>query len=153
MTIVTRFAPSPTGRLHLGHAYSALFAYTKGERFILRIEDIDTGRCRPEFTQGIYEDLAWLERLRAAWIDLSPEHVNAALRRHLDPARLQIAIVAPDAAGLADAIASERPSPIAYEGRTVPEPVAAQDRAVQEQRIGIPRERIRVVPVAEMFRE
>ncbi len=61
---VTRFAPSPTGRLHLGHAYSALFAAkaaadTSG-RFLLRIEDIDQGRCRPEFTQGIFEDLAWL---------------------------------------------------------------------------------------------
>lgn len=64
MTIITRFAPSPTGRLHIGHAYSALFAYKKAEeaggRFILRIEDIDEGRCRPEFEQGIYDDLAWL---------------------------------------------------------------------------------------------
>jgi glutamyl-Q tRNA(Asp) synthetase len=62
--IVTRFAPSPTGRLHIGHAHSALFAYEKartaGGRFILRIEDIDSGRCRPEFVAGIYEDLAWL---------------------------------------------------------------------------------------------
>lgn len=62
--IITRFAPSPTGRLHLGHAYSALFAYrnaqTNDGRFILRIEDIDTTRCRPEYESGIYEDLAWL---------------------------------------------------------------------------------------------
>ncbi len=62
--IVTRFAPSPTGRLHLGHAYSALFAWraakTAGGRFLLRIEDIDRGRCRPEFEAAIYEDLAWL---------------------------------------------------------------------------------------------
>ena len=61
---VTRFAPSPTGLLHIGHAYSALFAYNKAAnedgRFILRIEDIDTGRCRPEFEQGFYEDLNWL---------------------------------------------------------------------------------------------
>lgn len=61
---VTRSAPSPTGRLHLGHAYSALFAYeaarAAGGRFILRIEDIDRTRCRPEFEQGIFEDLAWL---------------------------------------------------------------------------------------------
>lgn len=62
MTEVTRFAPSPTGRLHLGHAYSALFAYeaARGGRFILRIEDIDATRCRPEFEQGIFEDLTWL---------------------------------------------------------------------------------------------
>ncbi len=58
----TRFAPSPTGRLHLGHARSALFAQdrTEGGRFLLRIEDIDTGRCRPEYEQAIYEDLHWL---------------------------------------------------------------------------------------------
>jgi glutamyl-Q tRNA(Asp) synthetase len=62
--IVTRFAPSPTGRLHLGHAYSALFAHhaaqETGGRFLLRIEDIDRARCRAEFEAGIFEDLAWL---------------------------------------------------------------------------------------------
>ena len=57
---VTRFAPSPTGYLHLGHAFSALFAAGQGERFLLRIEDIDPGRCRPEFETAIFEDLAWL---------------------------------------------------------------------------------------------
>ena len=63
-TVVTRFAPSPTGLLHLGHAYSALFsaraARTAGGRFLLRIEDIDGGRCRPEFEDAIRDDLAWL---------------------------------------------------------------------------------------------
>lgn len=63
-TIVTRFAPSPTGRLHLGHAYSALFAWRLAEeaggRFLLRIEDIDAARCRREFEAGILEDLTWL---------------------------------------------------------------------------------------------
>lgn len=61
---VTRFAPSPTGLLHLGHAYSALVAFEAARQangqFILRIEDIDLGRCRPEFEDAIYEDLAWL---------------------------------------------------------------------------------------------
>ncbi len=61
---VTRFAPSPTGYLHIGHAYSALVAWhtalAAGGRFILRIEDIDGGRCKPEFEEAIYEDLAWL---------------------------------------------------------------------------------------------
>ena len=61
---VTRFAPSPTGRLHLGHAYSAFFAAEMarrgGGRFLLRIEDIDRTRCRPEFEAGMLEDLAWL---------------------------------------------------------------------------------------------
>lgn len=60
----TRFAPSPTGRLHKGHAFSALKAWTAakaaGGRFVLRIEDIDPTRCRPEFETGIYDDLAWL---------------------------------------------------------------------------------------------
>jgi glutamyl-Q tRNA(Asp) synthetase len=60
----TRFAPSPTGRLHLGHAYSAILAHdatqAHGGVFLLRIEDIDRGRCRPEFEAGIVEDLAWL---------------------------------------------------------------------------------------------
>lgn len=55
----TRFAPSPTGRLHLGHAYAALYAAAAGN-MRLRIEDIDATRCRPEFTDGIVEDLAWL---------------------------------------------------------------------------------------------
>jgi glutamyl-Q tRNA(Asp) synthetase len=64
MSVVTRFAPSPNGLLHLGHAYSALLAAaaarTAGGRFLLRIEDIDRTRARPEFELGIYEDLAWL---------------------------------------------------------------------------------------------
>lgn len=60
----TRFAPSPTGRLHRGHAFSALTAWTgaraAGGRFLLRIEDIDPTRCRPEFETAILDDLAWL---------------------------------------------------------------------------------------------
>ena len=58
--IVTRFAPSPTGLLHIGHAWSALFAATRGDRFIVRIEDIDRTRARPEYETAIFEDLAWL---------------------------------------------------------------------------------------------
>ena len=61
---VFRFAPSPNGHLHLGHAYSALLNFESarrtGGRFLLRIEDIDATRCRPEFEAAIYEDLAWL---------------------------------------------------------------------------------------------
>ena len=61
---VFRFAPSPNGYLHLGHALSALLnfdsARRSGGRFLLRIEDIDATRCRPEFETAIYEDLAWL---------------------------------------------------------------------------------------------
>lgn len=61
---VFRFAPSPTGYLHAGHAFSALIAFETaravGGRFLLRIEDIDETRCRPEYEAAIYEDLAWL---------------------------------------------------------------------------------------------
>lgn len=62
--LVTRFAPSPTGLLHLGHAHSALLGWrlarAGGGRFLLRIEDIDGTRCREEFVTAIFEDLAWL---------------------------------------------------------------------------------------------
>ncbi|MDQ6432682.1 tRNA glutamyl-Q(34) synthetase GluQRS [Mesorhizobium sp. LHD-90] len=61
---VFRFAPGPNGRLHLGHAYSALLnqglADAAGGRLLLRLEDIDTSRCTPEFEAGIFEDLRWL---------------------------------------------------------------------------------------------
>jgi len=62
--MITRFAPSPTGPLHLGHAFSALLAYdmamAEGGEFILRIEDIDQSRARPAWETQIYEDLEWL---------------------------------------------------------------------------------------------
>nr|WP_323778785.1 tRNA glutamyl-Q(34) synthetase GluQRS [Amylibacter sp.] len=61
---IERFAPSPTGLLHLGHAFSALTAFdaaiTRGGQFLLRIEDIDTARCKPAFEQAIFDDLHWL---------------------------------------------------------------------------------------------
>src|SRR5262249_5862737 len=61
---VFRFAPSPNGYLHLGHALSALInfemARAAGGRLLLRIEDIDRSRCRPEYEAAIYQDLAWL---------------------------------------------------------------------------------------------
>ena len=64
MTFTTRFAPSPTGPLHLGHAYSALLAHDLARaaagRFLLRIEDIDHTRSRPEWERQIYDDLTWL---------------------------------------------------------------------------------------------
>ena len=60
MLLTTRFAPSPTGYLHQGHALSALWAARLGQRFLLRIEDIDAQRCKPEYTEAIYEDLRWL---------------------------------------------------------------------------------------------
>ena len=63
-TLTTRFAPSPTGYLHLGHAYSALLAHDAarkaGGRFLLRLEDIDETRCKPAFEAAILEDMGWL---------------------------------------------------------------------------------------------
>lgn len=64
MAYITRFAPSPTGPLHLGHAFSALTAWDRaqaiGGTFLLRIEDIDRPRCRPEYEAAIHDDLHWL---------------------------------------------------------------------------------------------
>jgi len=86
--VVTRFAPSPSGYLHRGHAFSALTAATaareSGGRFILRIEDIDTARCRPEFESAIYEDLAWLGLNWETPVRRQSEHMDdyqAALER------------------------------------------------------------------------
>lgn len=86
---VTRFAPSPTGLLHLGHAYSAFDAVeaaglAEGGRFLLRIEDIDQTRCRPEFTDAILEDLGWLGLQWEQPVRLQSEHLadyQAALSR------------------------------------------------------------------------
>lgn len=90
---VIRFAPSPNGWLHLGHAYSAIFAHetakSLGGRFLLRIEDIDIGRCRPEYEQGIYEDLAWLGLDWERPVRRQSEHFadyEAALKRLRDMA-------------------------------------------------------------------
>lgn len=75
-----RFAPSPNGRLHLGHAYSALFtsqqAHALEGQFILRIEDIDTFRCKPEFIAGVYEDLAWLGLTWPEPVRLQSRHMH-----------------------------------------------------------------------------
>lgn len=64
-SVISRFAPSPTGRLHIGHLWSALMAHDlarrAGGRFLVRIEDIDRARCRPEHVAAILDDVAWLE--------------------------------------------------------------------------------------------
>lgn len=78
LPFVCRFAPSPNGRLHLGHAFSALVnaeaAARTGGTFLLRMEDIDTTRCRPEFERGILDDLAWLGIVPAAPPRRQSEH-------------------------------------------------------------------------------
>jgi len=60
MTVITRFAPSPTGHLHLGHIHAALVARRAGDLMLLRLEDIDTQRCRPDYAEAILDDLRWL---------------------------------------------------------------------------------------------
>jgi len=91
MSETTRFAPSPNGWLHLGHAYSAIFASNAAKelngRFLLRIEDIDVGRCRPEYVEAICEDLAWLGLSWETPVRRQSEHFvdyEAALKRLRD---------------------------------------------------------------------
>ncbi|MBR0708197.1 tRNA glutamyl-Q(34) synthetase GluQRS [Bradyrhizobium liaoningense] len=88
MPPVFRFAPSPNGLLHLGHAYSALLNFDRaretGGRLLLRIEDIDATRCRPEYETAIYEDLAWLGIAWETPVRRQSEHLSdyrAALER------------------------------------------------------------------------
>ncbi len=88
MPPVFRFAPSPNGYLHLGHAFSALLnfdlARRTGGRFLLRIEDIDTARCRPEFEAAIHDDLAWLGLVWETPVRRQSEHLaeyRAALEK------------------------------------------------------------------------
>jgi glutamyl-Q tRNA(Asp) synthetase len=88
MKTVTRFAPSPTGLLHLGHAHSALFGWKAARErdgvFLLRIEDIDPGRCRAEFERSLMEDLAWLGLTWPEPVRRQSEHMDdyrAALDR------------------------------------------------------------------------
>ncbi|ULK95327.1 tRNA glutamyl-Q(34) synthetase GluQRS [Bradyrhizobium sp. I71] len=88
MPPVFRFAPSPNGLLHLGHAYSALLNFDRaretGGRLLLRIEDIDATRCRPEYEAAIYEDLAWLGIAWETPVRRQSEHLGdyrAALER------------------------------------------------------------------------
>ena len=97
--IVTRFAPSPTGFLHLGHAFAAITAFDAaqaGGRFLLRIEDLDTGRCRPNSKHAIFEDLRLagpgLGRCRCCASRRAPDAYRAALTR-LDAMGLRLSLL------------------------------------------------------------
>lgn len=88
MSVVTRFAPSPTGWLHLGHAFAALFAFEEarnaGGRFLVRLEDIDQTRVRPEYEAAIFDDLHWLGLKWEQPVRKQSEHLDdyrAALAR------------------------------------------------------------------------
>jgi glutamyl-Q tRNA(Asp) synthetase len=135
-TMVTRFAPSPTGRLHPGHAFSALrshdLARANGGRFLLRIEDIDAGRSRAGFVDGIVEDLRWLG---IAW-DEAPVHQSTRLSAY------RAALGALGAAGLlypcfctrAD-IAAAASAPHGPEGAVYPGTCRHLDPAARQQRM------------------
>ena len=88
MAFVTRFAPSPTGPLHLGHAFSAILAHdmarTAGGRFLLRMEDTDLERSRPEYEAGIVEDLTWLGLTWDGPVHRQSPHI-AAYNLRLEP--------------------------------------------------------------------
>ena len=90
MGIITRFAPSPTGRLHLGHAFATAQAFELTKKqdstVLLRIEDIDHTRCRPEYIDGIYEDLSWLGY---SW----PEPTRVQSKHYADYAKIVIDLV------------------------------------------------------------
>lgn len=121
--------------------YYGLFLQTESRRLGFALDDAFYGM-----------DRAWIERLRARWATLSVDEVNAAIRRHIDPSRLQIAMITPNASALADALGEERPSPMSYpEGRTLPEAVLAVDREVERLRVGVPRDRITILPAAQAF--
>jgi glutamyl-Q tRNA(Asp) synthetase len=131
MEFVTRFAPSPTGRLHLGHAYSALLAFDAareaGGRFLLRIEDIDATRVRPEFEPAIYDDLSWLgltwdRNVRRQSLHLSDYAADIARLREMGVVyrcfltRREIA----EQAASAPHTAGEGPDGLVYKGPAIP---------------------------------
>ncbi len=120
-------------------AYYALYLQTSSRRLGFAMDDAFYG-----------VDQAYLERLRAAWRQMTPEDLNAAIRRHLDPAHLQIALIASDAGALADTIASDAESTVTYRS-SVPEEVLEQDREIVHYPLGIPRERIRIERADQMF--
>jgi len=120
--------------------YYALYLQTESRRIGFSVDDSFYGVGAP-----------YLERLRRAFASLDAEAVNAAVRRHLDPSQLQIAVVSDSAEDLVEALASEEPSPIEYAAE-VPSEITAEDRDIVEYRLGIPRESIRVIPLAEVFR-
>ncbi|MFK7984434.1 MAG: M16 family metallopeptidase [Sandaracinaceae bacterium] len=122
-------------------AYFALYQQTPSRRLGYAID------------QGFYGQTGnYVENLRGQWGALTLDQVNAAIRRHLDPAQLQIAIVTSEAEALADRLASEAPSPITYRS-AVPEEVTTEDQEVMATELGIPRDRMEIIRVDAMFEE
>jgi len=139
-TVVTRFAPSPTGYLHLGHAMSALFAWRlareAGGRFLLRLEDLDPARCRPEYAEAVLEDLAWLGLDWDGEVRIQSQHFDeyrAALehlaeRGLLYPCFCTRAEIAREVAAIGNA-------PHGVDGPLYPGTCRELDRASRERRI------------------
>lgn len=132
----TRFAPSPTGYLHLGHAYAALFAARAGAHFLVRMEDIDTTRCRAEYAPAIEADLRWLGLSFAPPLYQSTRTVayRAALDRLSD-----MGLVYPCFCTRAD-IAAAAGAPQGPEGRIYPGTCRHMSEAEREDKIaaGVP---------------
>ncbi|MSO85043.1 MAG: tRNA glutamyl-Q(34) synthetase GluQRS [Rhodospirillales bacterium] len=156
MTIVTRFAPSPTGLLHLGHAHAALFAEARaheaagespppteapGGRFLLRIEDIDRTRCRGEFEAALIEDLGWLGLSWETPVRRQSAHMDdyAGALRHLETGNLVYPCFCTRLA-IAAEIAAAAAAPHGPDGPIYPGTCRALADAERRQRIaaGIP---------------
>ncbi|MGF1553488.1 MAG: glutamate--tRNA ligase family protein, partial [Paracoccaceae bacterium] len=147
--VVERFAPSPTGRLHLGHAYSALLAHdaarAAGGRFLLRLEDLDEGRVREPFARAIVDDLGWLgahpdgavlyQSTRTAAYDAALDRLEArGLAFRCACTRRDIAVAA--SAPQEGAMPPAGPDGIVYPGTCRRRPPPADPRTAQRHDMG-----------------
>jgi zinc protease len=119
--------------------YYALYLQTEPRRLGFAVDERFYGVDEP-----------WLERLRAAWDGLTAEELNEAIREHIDLERSQIAVVHPEADRFAKELAADEPSPIEYDARK-PEEVRAEDEKIARYELGIPRKRMRVIPLSDIF--
>lgn len=123
------------------NGYVSLYAQTESQRLGYRIDDVWTGAAHGDYA----------ERMRNAWATLDREAVRATAARHLSARDLWVAIVAPNARELADAIARNAPSPITYDSPK-PAEVLAEDQEIQAFSLAVRPENVRVIPLAEVFR-
>ena len=119
--------------------YYPLFLQTESRQLGYAIDDAFYG-----------EEQAWIDMLLAEWAEMTVDDVNRAIREHVEPTNLQIAVVHPDGEAFADLLASEVPSPIEYSAQ-VSEEVLAEDQEIVPYVIGIPRDQMTVVPVDTIF--
>ena len=119
--------------------YYALYLQTESRQLGYAIDDSYYG-----------QDQSWSEMLQTRWAELTVDEVNEAIRRHVDPTNLQIAIVHPEGAAFADELAAGTPSPIEY-AADAPTEVLEEDRTIVPYPVGIARERMKVVPVEQLW--